>query len=85
MCDEPTGNLDSTAGDMVMEALRDVQKNMNTTVMVVTHDMEVALQADRVVLLVDGHIAGDIDPHSSTQLAVLKMLKEKRQLATVEK
>jgi putative ABC transport system ATP-binding protein len=82
MCDEPTGNLDSASGEMVIEALRDVQKNMNTTVIMVTHDMGVASQADRVIALVDGQIAGDIDPRSTNQLAALNMLKEKR--ATLE-
>jgi putative ABC transport system ATP-binding protein len=87
MCDEPTGNLDTTSGEMVMKALRDVQQNMNTTIMMVTHDMGVASQADRVVSLVDGQIASDIDPRSNEQLAALNILKEKRasgQLAAVE-
>jgi putative ABC transport system ATP-binding protein len=78
MCDEPTGNLDSASGEMVMAALRDVQKNMNTTILMVTHDMGVASQADRVIALVDGQIASDIDPRSTAQLAALTMLKEKR-------
>lgn len=69
LCDEPTGNLDSASGDMVLKALREVQKNMNTTIMVVTHDMGVASQADRVISLVDGQIASDMDPHSIAQLA----------------
>lgn len=88
MCDEPTGNLDSTSGDIVMNALRDVQKNMNTTVMIVTHDMGVASQADRVISLVDGQIDRDIDPRSVEQLAALNRLKEKwitGQLSEVEK
>jgi len=78
MCDEPTGNLDTTSGEIVMKALRDVQKNTNTTIMMVTHDMDVASQADRVVSLVDGHIASDIDARSTAQLAAVKLLKEKR-------
>jgi putative ABC transport system ATP-binding protein len=88
MCDEPTGNLDSSSGETVMKALRDVQKNMNTTIMMVTHDMGVVSQADRVISLVDGKIVNDIDPRSTEQLAALNILKEKRasgQLASVEK
>lgn len=78
MCDEPTGNLDTTSGEIVMKALRDVQKNMNTTIMMVTHDMGVASQADRIVSLVDGQIASDVDPRTTAQLAEFKLLKEKR-------
>jgi putative ABC transport system ATP-binding protein len=72
MCDEPTGNLDSTSGEIVVNALRDVQKNMNTTIMMVTHDMEVASQADRVISLVDGQLVHDSAPLSTTPLIVVE-------------
>lgn len=68
MCDEPTGNLDSASGELLMKALRDVQQNMNTTITMVTHDISVASQADRVISLVDGQITGDID----ARLAVME-------------
>ena len=76
LADEPTGNLDTEASGVVMTALHDVRRNMNTTVVVVTHDMDVAAQADRLILLVDGCIVEDIDPRSSAQLAAVKQLKE---------
>ncbi len=78
LCDEPTGNLDSSSSEMVMRALRDVQRTMNTTVIIVTHDMGVASQVDRLVSLVDGKIAEDIDPRNTAQLTAVKMLKDKR-------
>lgn len=78
LCDEPTGNLDSESSEVVMNALRDVQKQMGTTVIVVTHDMEVASQMDRLIALVDGHIAEDIDARSTAQLEAVRMLREKR-------
>lgn len=78
LCDEPTGNLDTVSGGLVMNALRDVQQSLNTTVIVVTHDMNVASQADRVVALVDGRIANDVDPRSTAQRAAIEMLREKR-------
>ena len=78
LCDEPTGNLDTVSGALVMQALRDVQSEMGTTVVMVTHDMSLASQADRVVSLVDGRIADDIDPRSTAQLAAMKMLREGR-------
>jgi putative ABC transport system ATP-binding protein len=77
LCDEPTGNLDSFSGALVLSALRDVQQSLSTTVILVTHDMNVASQTERVVALVDGRIADEIDPRSSTQLAAVQMIKDK--------
>jgi putative ABC transport system ATP-binding protein len=78
LCDEPTGSLDTESSATVMNALRDVQQNMNTTVIIVTHSMDVASQLDRLVTLVDGRLASDVDPQSSAQMAAVKLLKEKR-------
>jgi putative ABC transport system ATP-binding protein len=78
LCDEPTGNLDTVSGGLVMNALRDVREAMNTTVIIVTHDMNVASQADRVVALVDGRIADDVDARATAQQAAIEMLREKR-------
>ncbi len=78
LCDEPTGNLDSESSDVVMRALRTVQEQMNTTVILVTHNMDVAAQMDRLITLVDGHIAEDIDARSTAQLEAIRLLREKR-------
>lgn len=78
LCDEPTGNLDTASSEVVMNALRDVQRKTGATVVIVTHSMDVASQVDRVVMLVDGAIAKDIDPRSSAQMAAVKMLRDKR-------
>lgn len=78
LCDEPTGSLDTEASDTVMQALRDVQRNTDTTVIIVTHNMDVASQVDRLVALVDGRIAQDSDPRSTAQMAAVKVLKDKR-------
>lgn len=68
LADEPTGSLDSEASSIVMNALRHVQQAMNTTVIIVTHSPDVASQVDRLVTLVDGRLASDIDaPHSFQQ------------------
>jgi putative ABC transport system ATP-binding protein len=75
--DEPTGNLDTESSDVVMRALRDVQQRFQTTVVLVTHDTDVASQVDRVVTIVDGHIAQD-DPRSSAQRQAVELLREKR-------
>jgi putative ABC transport system ATP-binding protein len=68
LADEPTGSLDSEASAIVLNALRQVQQTMNTTVVIVTHSPEVAQQVDRLVTLVDGRLASDeIAPHTIRQ------------------
>jgi putative ABC transport system ATP-binding protein len=59
LCDEPTGNLDTTTGQQIMTALREVQTRMDTTVIIVTHDPSIAMQTERVLTLVDGRIVED--------------------------
>ncbi len=78
LADEPTGNLDTSSTDVVMNALRDVQRKFNTTIIIVTHNMDIASQVDRLITLVDGKIADDIDPRSTAQRAAVQILKEKR-------
>jgi putative ABC transport system ATP-binding protein len=78
LCDEPTGSLDSESSAVVMQALKDVQRQMGTTVIVVTHNMEIAAQMDRLVTLVDGHITSDVEGDESVEMAALKLLKQKR-------
>jgi len=62
LADEPTGNLDSEASQVVMGALRNVQREMAATVILVTHDESVAARADRIIALIDGHLAADDSP-----------------------
>lgn len=57
--DEPTGNLDSENGDKIMEIFRKVNKELGTTIIMVTHETDYAHKADRVIHLVDGTIARD--------------------------
>ncbi|HUN08809.1 MAG TPA: ABC transporter ATP-binding protein [Aggregatilineales bacterium] len=78
LCDEPTGSLDSESSAVVMQALKDVQRQMGTTVIVVTHNMEIAAQMDRLVTLVDGHITSDVEGDESVEMAALKLFKQKR-------
>ena len=56
LADEPTGNLDSYTAENVMKALIDLVKNRGLTLVMVTHDSEVAAYADRIVQLQDGHL-----------------------------
>ncbi len=54
--DEPTGNLDRASGLMVADMLFAIAKTRNATLVVVTHDMEIAKRADRIVEMDDGRI-----------------------------
>jgi putative ABC transport system ATP-binding protein len=56
MADEPTGNLDTKSGDEIMNLLRNLNKERGTTLIIVTHDPEIAELTDRVVSLRDGLI-----------------------------
>ncbi len=56
MADEPTGNLDSKSGDEIMKLLRKLNEERGTTLIVVTHDPEIAELTDRVISLYDGRI-----------------------------
>jgi putative ABC transport system ATP-binding protein len=59
MADEPTGNLDSTNGHMVLDLLLERNRKAGTTLVLVTHDAEVASRADRKIVLRDGLIVED--------------------------
>jgi len=59
--DEPTGNLDSRSGAEVLLFLRNSVRELGQTVVMVTHDPGAAAYADRVVMLADGQVAGEID------------------------
>jgi lipoprotein-releasing system ATP-binding protein len=56
LADEPTGNLDATTGQGVVELLRDLNRERGLTMIVVTHDTQIAQQTDRTVRLSEGRI-----------------------------
>jgi lipoprotein-releasing system ATP-binding protein len=56
LADEPTGNLDAANGHGVLELLRDLNRERGLTMILVTHDQQIAQQADRVVRLTEGRI-----------------------------
>ncbi|HEX4774030.1 MAG TPA: ABC transporter ATP-binding protein [Candidatus Saccharimonadales bacterium] len=56
LADEPTGNLDSATGKLIFDLLHDLAKSENTTILVVTHDLNIAGQTDRSFELSDGKL-----------------------------
>jgi len=70
MADEPTGNLDSTNGRLVLDLLLERNKIAGTTLVLVTHDPEVASRADRKIVLKDGVIVEDTLPYSTEPVLV---------------
>lgn len=59
LADEPTGNLDSKASNEIISLLRLSNKKYNQTVIIITHDEKIALEADRVITIDDGKIVKD--------------------------
>lgn len=59
LADEPTGNLDSENSLEIMELLKYSNRNYDQTMIVITHDEDIALQADRIIALEDGRIIRD--------------------------
>lgn len=60
LCDEPTGALDSQTGTMVLEAIDNVNREVGTTTILITHNMIVGEMADRSICLADGKISSVI-------------------------
>lgn len=59
LCDEPTGALDAQTGRLVLEVLDRINRDLGTSIMVVTHNAPIAQMADRVVTMIDGRISVD--------------------------
>jgi ABC-type lipoprotein export system ATPase subunit len=58
LADEPTGNLDTTTGEEILDDLRSLSEGQGKTVIVVTHDTAIASSAHRVIRIKDGTVAG---------------------------
>ena len=59
LADEPTGNLDSKSSREIIELMKIFNKRLNQTLIIITHDERIALQADRVMTMEDGKIIND--------------------------
>ena len=60
LADEPTGNLDTRTGEEILTLIRDVHSRLGSTVVIVTHEMNVAQSCERTIALRDGHIVEDL-------------------------
>lgn len=59
LADEPTGNLDQKNSKEIIDMLKLSNRNLNQTIVLITHDEKIALQADRIILMEDGRIIHD--------------------------
>lgn len=68
LADEPTGNLDSETGEVIMEMFRKLNQEQNVTIIIVTHEPYIASKTRRIIELIDGKIKTDkpVDAKSST-------------------
>ncbi len=60
LADEPTGNLDSKNSKEIVDLLKFSNKKYNQTLIMITHDKDIALEADRIITIEDGKIANDV-------------------------
>ena len=59
LADEPTGNLDRKNGKEIIDLLKLSNRNLNQTILLITHDEKIALEADRMITIEDGKIISD--------------------------
>ena len=59
LADEPTGNLDSSSSEEIMTLLKDLNREQGLTLMVVTHEFDIAAETNRIISMLDGRVVGD--------------------------
>ena len=70
LADEPTGNLDSTTGAEIMALLKNLSTHGGQTVILITHDVEIAAQAPRVIRMQDGQLLGPVNEPTAHEARV---------------
>jgi len=71
LCDEPTGALDSATGILVLDALEQVNTRMGTTTVIITHNVDIARMAHRVLYMADGRIVRE--QHNTQRIAAREL------------
>lgn len=84
LADEPTGNLDRETGFSVLEVMTRMIREMGTTLIMVTHDREIALRAERIVELVDGRICRSFVVKEEGTEKVKKLLEDRHCVFSVD-
>jgi putative ABC transport system ATP-binding protein len=72
LADEPTGNLDSQTGDIVLGTFQQLNKELHRTIVLITHEREVAEHADRIIYIKDGVILEDGSSHEKRTILLDK-------------
>lgn len=78
LADEPTGNLDRETGFAVLEVMTGMIRDLGTTLIMVTHDREIALRAERIVELLDGKLCRSFVVREEGVEKVKKLLEDRR-------
>ena len=60
LADEPTGNLDSKSSDEIVELLKKSNRDYNQTIVMITHNMDIAKEADRIIKIEDGKVVKEV-------------------------
>ena len=80
LADEPTGNLDSKSGDVVISTMTEINKELGKTIVMVTHDPKMASYCSRLILLKDGVILEDLKKEGNQEEFYQKILVKMKEL-----
>ena len=80
LADEPTGNLDSKSGQIVIDALVRINQEFGKTIVMVTHDPQMASYCSRIILLKDGVILDNLNHEDSLTFTSIRIIKAPRNL-----
>lgn len=81
LADEPTGNLDSRSGEIVIQLLERIHEEMGVTIMIVTHDLWLASHCRRLIFLKDGRIVEDLKREEGQEEFYQKIIKRQEERA----